>query len=218
MMIRCLVSALLCSSLVACGGGQAQPETAASETPETATSDSAPGKTGESSTEKPAEPAAEEPKEPAYDAANPKNVLLHEGTVFLLNHRESDIGKKAEEGCEKKSKGDVAKKANCLSAAINKMDREGFLFDEDAEGKWWYIRIGIVKGAKVEYNKVLTEPGEPSGKRITIKTIGPDKAARKKGTVPTELQFEVPDEYRIILTDPDRGAMVFEPKMGLFNE
>jgi hypothetical protein len=216
MTIRSLLSVWVCLGMTAaCAGGQPAPETPASDAPGDATTKSDPAPSGEApkAEEKPAEPA-----EPAYDAANPKNVLLHEGTAFMLNHRESDIGKKAEADCEKKSKGDVAKKANCLSTAINKMDREGFMFDEDEEGKWWFIRIGIVKGAKVEYNKVLAEPGEPSGKRITIKTSGPDKAARKKGSVPSELQFEVPDEYRIILSDPDRGAMVFEPKMGLFNE
>ncbi|HEX2732353.1 MAG TPA: hypothetical protein VHM70_12135 [Polyangiaceae bacterium] len=201
----------------ACGGGttQAPPETpASSDSAAPSTSSSA---TADAKPETKPEASPSEPEEPKYDPASPKNVLLHEGTVFLLNHRASDIGKKAEEGCEKKSGGDVAKKANCLSTAINKMDREGFMFDEDNDGKWWYIRIGIVKGAKVEYNKVLTEPGEPSGKNIVIKTTGPDTAARKKGTVPAELKFEVPDEYTIILDDPERGKMVFEPKMGLFN-
>jgi hypothetical protein len=219
MMIRRFVSAWVCLGLTAaCGGPQTQTETAADQAAsDDAPSGAAPAKPEESAA-KPAEAKPEEPKEPAYDAANPKNVLLHEGTVFLLNHRASDIGKKAEEGCEKKSGGDVAKKADCLSKAINKMDREGFMFDEDEAGKWWYIRIGIVKGAKVELNKVLAEAGEPSGKHITIKTTGPDKTARKKGVVPATLEFDVPDEYTIILADPDRGSMVFEPKMGLFNE
>ncbi len=153
----------------------------------------------------------------ANDEGNPKNVLIREGTAFMLNHRDSDIGKAAEEKCEKSSKGDVAKKANCLSAAINKMDREGFLFDEDA-GAWWYVRFGIVKGAKVEFNRVQIEVGEPSGKELVIKTTGQDKASRRKGKVASELKFEVPDEYTIILHDDSRGKLIFEPKMGLFSE
>ncbi len=159
--------------------------------------------------------AEEEEAEAKPAGKNPKDVLLREGTAFMLNHRESDIGKKAEEKCEKQSGDDVAKKANCLSKAINSMDREGVLFDEDGEG-WWYVRFAVVKGAKQEYNRVMVEPGEPSGNRITMKTSGKDKAKRRKGTVPSELNFEVPDEYTIILHDDSRGKLVFEPKMGLF--
>jgi hypothetical protein len=149
---------------------------------------------------------------------DPKSVLIREGTAFMLNHRDSDIGQKADEQCAKKSGDDVAKKANCLSAAINKMDREGILFDQDDEGAWWYVRFGIVKGAKAEFNRVQIEVGEPSGKNITIKTTGADKAARRKGKVAGELKFEVPDEYTVILHDEGRGKLIYEPKMGLFSE
>jgi hypothetical protein len=200
--------------LVSCGGSTPEPSTADSAN-EPAAEAEAP-KQAESAA--PVEAPAEEPAEPAYDGANPRNVLLHEGTAFMLNHRASDMGVQAEEKCGKKAGDDVAKKANCLSAAINKMDREGMMFDEDEEGKWWFIRIGIVKGAKVEYNRVPIEMGEASGKSVTMKVVGADKASRRKGTVPSEMTFEVPDEYTVILQDPSRGKMVFEPKMGLFNE
>jgi hypothetical protein len=203
-------------SLLNCGGSTPEPSSADSA------SDNEPGAEVEAPKQAdsapPAEAPAEEPAEPAYDAANPRNVLLHEGTAFMLNHRASDMGVQAEEKCGKKAGDDVAKKANCLSAAINKMDREGMMFDEDEEGKWWFIRIGIVKGAKVEYNRVPIEMGEASGKSVTMKVVGQDKASRRKGTVPAEMTFEVPDEYTVIYQDPSRGKMVFEPKMGLFAE
>lgn len=214
MQIRVFRSLIPCCVLlsVACGGGNPEPQA-----PDESTEMTAP----QAATEEPeaAEPVSESSEPlPQSDESNPKNVLIRAGTAFLLNHRESDIGKQAEETCAKKSGDDVAKQANCLSAAINKMDREGFLFEEDEEGKWTYVRFGIVKGVKVEFNRVEIEVGEPSGQKITLKTVGKDKAARKKGTVPSELQFEVPSEYTILLHDPSRGKLVFEPKMGLFNE
>ena len=97
------------------------------------------------------------------------------------------------------------------------MDREGFLFEQKGD-QWWYVRFGIVKGAKHEFNKVQVEVGEPSGNELTIKTQGPDKASRRKGTVPSEITFVVQDEYTIVVNDPRRGKLVYEPKMGLFAE
>jgi hypothetical protein len=202
--------------LVGCGGSTPEPATAEPTGEDGAGASSEAPKQTEAA--QAADAPKEEPAEPAYDAANPRNVLLHEGTAFMLNHRASDMGAQAEERCGKKAGDDVAKKANCLSAAINKMDREGMMFDEDEEGKWWFIRIGIVKGAKVEYNRVPIEMGEASGKSVTMKVVGADKASRRKGTVPSEMTFEVPDEYTVIVQDPSRGKMVFEPKMGLFAE
>src|SRR5690606_30843262 len=103
------------------------------------------------------ETTASEP-ETTTSKLDPEEVLIREGTAFMLNQRESDMGKKADAKCEQQAGDDVAKKANCLSKAINGMPREGILFDEDA-GQWWYVRIGIEKGAKVEYNRVPIEVG-----------------------------------------------------------
>jgi hypothetical protein len=148
---------------------------------------------------------------------NPKDVLLKEGTAFMLDVAESDPGKQAEERCAKRAKDDVAKKANCVSKAVNAMDREGITFDEDG-GKWYYIRFGIKKGIRTTWNKVEVEVGEPSGTKVTLKTTGRDGGSLRKGAVPHELNFEIPDEYTVILQDPKRGRLVFAPKMGLLND
>lgn len=205
--------------LAACGGGSSEPETPADVDTDAEPSEEAPSAATDepASAEEASSEAADPEPEEKKKGVDPEEVLIREGTTFMLNFRESDIGKKAEAACEKKSGDDVAKKANCLSKALNSMDREGIMFDEDG-GQWWYIRIGIEKGAKVEYNRVQVAVGKPEGNTIKLVTSGQDKAARRKGKVPSELKFEVPDEYTVILHDPDRGRMVFEPKLGLFDE
>ena len=191
---------------VACGGSAPATETpvepAASETP---TEDKAEPKAAEPEPE----PVKETPKETARD------ILVREGTTFLLNFEKSDVGIKEQENCKKKSGDDVAKEANCFSKAMNKLPREGILFEKKEE-QWIYVRFGIEKNAKIDYNRVQVEVGEPSGKQVTLKATGKDTAARKKGKVPPELTFTVVDEYTIELADPTRGKLVYEPKLGLF--
>lgn len=213
-----LLGALTTSAAVGCGGS-------AQEAKEPSAEADAPAASAES--EKPASAPADEPateSKPADGIA--RSVLLHEGTAFLLNHQKSDMGIKAAETCEKQAKGDVAKKANCLSKATNKMKREGFMLeatkeeDEDEEeGKpetWVYVGFNIEKGVKVETNRVNIEIGSGSGSQLTIKTVGPDRAKRRQGTVPSEITFDVPDEYTVIVNDSSRGKLVYEPKLGLF--
>jgi hypothetical protein len=194
---------------VACGGSGAEPAT-----PEPEESSPAP------ETEAPeAEPEAEpepEPK-PAEPTVSARDTLVRAGTAYVLNFEKSDVGVAEKEKCTAKSKGDVAKEANCFSAAMNKQTREGFLFEQDEEEHWWYIRFGLVKNVRVDYNKVPVEVSTESGKNVTLKVTGADKAARKKGKVPNELVFTVVDEYTVEYTDADRGKMIYEPKLGLFN-
>ncbi len=208
--VLCLVMPL---SLSACGGSAPQAEAPAEDAKADEPSDTAEDtKAGAEGSEAAAEPEPEPEPEPA--GIDPKETIVREGTAFMMNISESDVGKKIEEKCAKQSGDDIAKLSNCRSREINRVDREGFLF-EQKDGAWWYVRFAIVKGAKIEYNKLQIEVGEPSGNKLTIKTVGKDKV-RRKGTVPPELNFEVPDEYTVILNDPSRGKLVFEPKMGLF--
>lgn len=212
-MLRSLPWVLSCIALAAaCGGSGAEP--AAPD----ADGESAPASGEGAKAEKPAEPAPEPEPEPVKEEPklSAKDTFVRAGTAYLLNFEKSDIGVAEKEKCTKKSKGDVAKEANCFSAVMNKTTREGFLFEQDEEEHFWFIRFGLVKNVRTDYNKVPIEATD-SGKKVTLKTTGPDKAARKKGKVPAEQVFTVVDEYTIEQDDADRGKLIYEPKLGLFN-
>jgi hypothetical protein len=196
---------LCCFTMAACGGS-----TPESETPsEPSVAPEPKAKEPEPAAEPEPEPVNEEPKESA------KDILVREGTAFLLNFEKSDVGIKEKDACKKKSKDDVAKEANCFSAAMNKHPREGILF-ENKDEQWVYVRFGLEKNVRVDYNRVNVEVGEANGKQVTIKTVGKDTATRKKGKVPAELVFTVVDEYTIERTDDSLGKLIYEPKLGLF--
>ena len=164
---------------------------------------------------------SEETTEATSDPAggtSPIAVLLKEDAVFLLDFRKSDVGKKQEETCEQRAGDDPAKKANCMSAAMEKVKREGFLFDQDDEGQLWFVRLGIEGAKKVVYNKVKVELGEPSGSSVSVTTSGPDQAGSRRGSVPREFTITVPDEYTATIDDPAKGKMVYELRLGLFED
>src|SRR5690606_9206787 len=114
-----------------------------------------------------------------------------------------------------RSGGDVAKEANCFATAMNKYPREGILFETSGED-WVYVRFGLIKNARVDFNKVKVDIEEASGKQVVLTPSGPDKGSRRKGAVPKKLEFTVVDDYTIELMDQNRGKLVYEPKLGLF--
>src|SRR5690606_37561005 len=124
------------------------------------------------------------------EASTPRDTLIREGTAFILNFEKSDIGIEEKQKCEKRSGGDIAKEANCYATAMNKYPREGILF-EKSNDEWFYVRFGLIKNARVDFNKVKVDIGEPSGNKIVLTPAGPDKAARRKGRVPQRLEFTV---------------------------
>lgn len=217
-----ILSVGLAISLVGCasaqGSGATTPESQAKPEAKDAPQDqgeSAGGTTaqqgGESAEQK-------EPVPPPAAKTSPAEVLQHPGAMFIINYRDSDMGKAKEAACEKKAAGDPAKKAACMTAATNAVKREGILFEQDDEQNWWYVRFHIAKGKQVELNRVRCEFGKPQGSKITVKTSGPDKARGAQGKVPGELEFDVPDEFTITLHDPQRGNIVYESKVGLVDD
>jgi hypothetical protein len=201
--------------VTACGGGTPEPEApVAEETPAKADAPAADDSSADSESAEPSEPEPAAPSGP-----NPKEVLLRDEAVFVVNYTESDMGKKQEEKCEKSAKGDPAKKNKCMSAALKRVTREGFQFEKDEDGETiFYIRFAIVKEKRVVWNKVKAEIGEPKGKKVTITTSGADKAAMRKGKVPAEFELTVEDEYTIVVEDEDKGRIVYETRLGLFAE
>ncbi len=149
-----------------------------------------------------------------------KRLLTQEGTSFLYDFSRSDPGMKAKERCEKSSGGDAVKNANCMNKATKAVRTQGFKFERDKEqpDQWWFVRFEIKGHKPIEHNRVKAEFADDSGKKITIKTTGPDKARAPKGAVPASFEIELPDQYTLVIEEPGKGKMIYEPKLGLFDE
>jgi hypothetical protein len=169
------------------------------------------------------EEAAEE-EEATEEAAktpesSPLDVLQHEGATFVLNFRNSEMGEKKDAECEKKSGGDPAKKAKCVTAAVEKVGREGIMFYQQTDDQtWWLLRFAIEDDKPVPLNRVQVDFDKPQGTKVTVKTVGPDKAKSPKGSIPNKFVLDVPDEFAITMYDPTRGRVVYDSKVSLFEQ
>lgn len=208
-------------TLSGCAAGTPAPDTPDDESKPTVEADSKESESEDTasseSSEEPAKGEAEKESEPSKDA---ERLLTQEGTAFLYDFSQSDPGLKAKEKCEKSSKGNAEKNAKCMSSASKSVKPQGFKFERDKETEdgWLFVRFEIHGGNRpVETNRVKAVFADDTGKKVTIKTQGPDKARGGK-PVPASFEIEVPDDYTLIIVEPGRGKSVYEPKLGMFDK
>jgi hypothetical protein len=218
---RYLTELLLSLSLAvaACGGGATPP----AESPSGTSEKGAPAaKAGSEAKAAPA--AAPEPKAapaPAAAADNgaaqrsgrePREILELKDNVFFFSFEESDVKQAAEATCNKQGGSDPKKVAACMSKARAEYDGDGHRFTQDKAGDWWWSVIKRKGKTLNDVHKVRYQYGDQSGNMITIRPEGRDEGAGRWAKPPSEVKFEVPTEYRIVVQDPKQGKMVYEAK------
>ncbi len=218
---RYLTELLLSVSLAvaACGGGATPPAESPSGTSEKSPS------TAKAGNEAKAEPApAPEPKAaPAPAAAadtgaaqrsgrEPREILELKDNVFFFSFEESDVKQAAEATCAKQGGNDPKKVAACMSKARSEYDGEGHRFTQDKSGDMWWTVVKRKGKTLNSVHKVRYQYGDQAGNTVVIKPEGRDEGSARWARVPTEVKFEVPTEYRIVVQDPKQGKMVYEAK------
>jgi hypothetical protein len=203
--------------LSACGGGQAEPETAASQSPEPekAAAEAAPAE------EKAPEAAKSEKKDepPAKPERTAKDILMKPDVLYVFSFASSEPHQVAEKKCKEKSKDDPKKNADCMTAAGKQMDdQDSYSFQEDGEGKLWWVTIQRKAGKLTTLHKIPIEFGDATADKVTLKPHGPDAGSKPMGAIPKELIVEVPSESEIAITDPKLGRLVYEAKLGILGK
>lgn len=208
-------------SLSACGGGSAsEPPPKASE-PATAGSAKAPEATaaadaGSATAPAPAEAKAETAapvKEGPKPTRPPHDVLVQKDTLFMLNFDESEAGKAAEASCNKASK-DTKALAACIGKERAKIDADGHGFKKDKEGNLTWVVVHRQGKIMLTIHKLHMAFGNETDNTIVVKPEGKDKG-KKPGHPPGDFTVEIPSDYRIVITDPRFGKLVYEAKIGL---
>jgi hypothetical protein len=137
----------------------------------------------------------------------------------MFSFNDSDMKKDAEEKCEKSSKGDGKKNADCMAKARKAVDHDGMGFKQSKskEGEWEWTTIKRNGNVLVTLHAVPFEFGEETKNSITIKTTGKDTGKKPK-TPPAKVTFGVPNDYQIMVKDPQHGLMVYEAKIGIVGD
>jgi hypothetical protein len=147
----------------------------------------------------------------------PKDILTAPDVLFMFSFNDSDMKKKAEEKCEKSSKGDGKKNADCMAKARKQVDHDGMGFKQGKGGDWEWTTIKRNGNVLVTLHNVPFEWGEETKNSITIKTTGKDTGKKPK-TPPAKITFGVPNDYQIAIKDPQHGLMVYEAKIGIVGD
>lgn len=219
-----LVGALV---LMACGGSAKPAEDAATKTGNEAPgNDSAKASEDASTSDKKEANAgkADKKDEKVNDTGmpavvrKPKDYLTAPDIVFKFSFKESDIGVKADKECYEKTKGAGQKMAECMTAAQKRHQVDDYHFKKDDSDNWYLLGMRT-KGSAISWtHRVPIEFGKETDKTIVVKVTGKDKGQAPWKNPPSEITFEVPNEYQIVQNDPELGKLVFEAKISTLGD
>jgi len=144
----------------------------------------------------------------------PAELITGPNLVYVFNFKESPVGIAAKEKCEGQFSDDRAAYGACLEKARNKVPVELVRFIKEPDGDHWYVTYNRYKGNLLKWHRVQFHPGKETEDRLTINLIGKDMGIAPMAKVPAHLEIELPNDYSIVVNDPDIGAMMFDAKVG----
>lgn len=176
----------------------------------------------EAKTEAPA-PAEDESARPADEGRDglrkasrpPLELLTGNNVVYVFNFADSAKGEAARAHCE--SQGDVTAVRECLAKERGKIPVESVRFVKDQHGQYWWVTYNRYKGNLLKWHKVQFTPGKEDADSISLSLIGKDKGIAPMARVPALLKVELPNDYSIVISNPEFGNMVFDAKIGLMD-
>jgi hypothetical protein len=144
----------------------------------------------------------------------PAELITGPNLVYVFNFKESPVGIAAKEKCEEQFGGDRAAFGACLEKARSKVPVELVRFIKEPSGAHWYVTYNRYKGNLLKWHRVQFQPGKESDDRLTINLIGKDMGIAPMAKVPAHLEIELPNDYSIVVNDPDIGPMMYDAKVG----
>jgi hypothetical protein len=221
---RPIVTSFIALALLACGGSQKPAEDASAQKSDAPATDASKENAATDS-------AATEKKDTAKKADStdsstgmpkvvrtPKDKLIAPDIVFKFNFKESDVGIKADKDCSASSKGDGEKMAKCMAAAQKRVIVDDYHFKKDESDNWYLLGLRT-SGSKVTWtHRMPIEFGKETETTIVVKVTGPDKGQAPFKRPPSEITFEVPNDYQIIQPESDNGKLVFDAKISTLGD
>lgn len=190
----------------------AAPQAAAAATPPTAPPPAEPATTPEAPKEE-AKPA-DEPRDGLRKASRPPlDLLTGNNVVYVFNFNGSAKGEAAKALCE--GQGDMAAVRECMAAERAKVAVESIRFVKDSHGQYWWVTYNRYKGNLLKYHNIQFLPGKEDADSIALTLVGKDKGIAPMARVPASLRVELPNDYSIVVSDPEYGDMLFDAKIGI---
>ena len=146
----------------------------------------------------------------------PVELLTNSNATFILNFPDSAPGKSAKEECEAAS-GDKGEISACLQKARSKIPIESLRFVKKGSEYWW-ITLNRYKGNLLKWHIIQFQVGEEKSDWVALKPLGKDKGIAPMPRVPRTLEIELPNDFSIVMKDPEFGNLTFDAKIGVFDD
>ncbi|HET7543691.1 MAG TPA: hypothetical protein VFK05_27650 [Polyangiaceae bacterium] len=168
---------------------------------------------------------ASEPKaKPADDSRDglrkasrpPLDLLTGNNVVYVFNFPGSAVGTTAKEQCESRSD-NPAHARECVAKERSKIPVESVRFVKDGHGQYWWVTLNRYKGNLLKWHKIQFVPGKQDDDSVSLTLTGKDKGIAPMARVPASLKVELPNDYSIVISDPEYGEMMYDAKIGLLD-
>ena len=166
------------------------------------------------------EPAKERPASEDRDGLRkasrpPMDLLTGNNVVYVFNFAGSAKGEAAKAQCE--NQGQPAEVRECVAKERSKIPVESVRFVKDAQGQYWWVAYNRYKGNLLKWHRVQFMPGKADADTISLNLVGKDKGIAPMARVPASLKVELPNDYSIVISDPELGQMLYDAKIGLMD-
>ena len=150
-------------------------------------------------------------------------MITARDAAFLVNYASSDVKQRANEACERESKGDPAKTGACLEKARDSFQADVIRFKRDQDNKKdWEKKVQLLiykrNGSALREVAVGTVQLAEEGDDGVKVTIGKLKGSRPLFRNQSNVVIKAPNEYSIEINDPDNGRLRYDAKIGLVTD
>jgi hypothetical protein len=160
---------------------------------------------------------SDEPRDGLRKASRPPlDLLTGNNVVYVFNFTGSAVGTSAKEQCESGADNPAAAR-ECVAKLRSKIPVESVRFVKDAFGQYWWVTLNRYKGNLLKWHKIQFLPGKQDADSVSLTLTGKDKGIAPMARVPAALSVELPNDYSIVIKDPEYGPMMYDAKIGLLD-
>lgn len=142
-------------------------------------------------------------------------LLTGNNVVYVFNYAESPVGESAKQRCESQFSDDLGAARKCLAKERSKIPVESVRFVKDPHGQYWWVTYNNYKGNLLKWHKIQFLPGKEGEDTVKLNLTGKDKGIAPLAKVPATLKVDLPNDYSIVISDPEHGAMHYDAKIGM---
>lgn len=145
----------------------------------------------------------------------PAELITGPNLVYVFNFKESAVGAAAQQKCEREAADDPRAQRECLDKARGQVPIESVRFVKDKSDQYWWVTYNRYKGNLLKWHRIQFEPGAATDSSIKLTLIGKDKGIAPLPRVPRSLAIDLPNDYSIVVQDPELGALAYDAKIGV---